>query len=351
MASSARWIVRAASSVAAIMVVVVLAILAGKGGASGSRHRVPEIVAVTSYAIPHFRRGAADVSRFGALEYLGGFEMRGHHSNFGGLSAIRVGADGQRFLTVTDTGDWIRGQITYKDGKPVGLANVTIAPLLGPDGQRAKDMGLWDAESIALAGNTAYVGIERNHTVLAFDINRDGLTARGQFRRLPDFVRRWPRNRGIEAMGVMPPGSAYAGRLIGLSERSSDTSELIEGFVMQPDGDESFRFLLKRSDGFDVTDLDFLPNGDLIVLERFFSPLRGVAMRLRRIKTAEIKAHASVDGEVLLVADGGAFHVDNMEGLSIHKTIRGDTVFTLLSDDNYSVAQRTLLLQFKWLGD
>jgi hypothetical protein len=228
---------------------------------------------------------------------------------------------------------------------------VTIAPLLGPDGQRAKDMGLWDAESIALAGNTAYVGIERNHTVLAFDINRDGLTARGQFRRLPDFVRRWPRNRGIEAMGVMPPGSAYAGRLIGLSERSSDTSELIEGFVMQPDGDESFRFLLKRSDGFDVTDLDFLPNGDLIVLERFFSPLRGVAMRLRRIKTAEIKAHASVDGEVLLVADGGAFHVDNMEGLSIHKTIRGDTVFTLLSDDNYSVAQRTLLLQFKWLGD
>ncbi len=351
MASSARWLVRAVSGAAAILVVVLLAFLAGKGGASGSRHRVPEAVAVTSYAIPHFRRGAADITRFGTLEYVGGFEMRGHHPNFGGLSAIRVGADGQRFLTVTDTGDWIRGQISYKDGKPDGLRNVTIAPVLGPDGQRAKDMGLWDAESLALAGNTAYVGIERNHTILAFDLNQDGLSAKGRFRRLPDFVRRWPPNRGIEAMGIMPEGSIHAGRLVGLSERSSGADDATEGFVMQAEGDENFRFFLKRSDGFDVTDLDFLPSGDLIVLERFFTPLRGVAMRLRRIKTVDIKPEALVDGDVLLQAHGADFHVDNMEGLSIHKNMRGETVFTLLSDDNYSVAQRILLLQFKWLGD
>ncbi|MGL4634918.1 MAG: esterase-like activity of phytase family protein [Beijerinckiaceae bacterium] len=351
MASSMRWMMRVGGSTAAILVVVALAFLAGKGGASGSRHRVPETVQVSSYAIPHFKRGTPDAVRFGPFSYSGGFEMRGHHTNFGGLSAIRVGADGQRFLSVTDTGDWVRGQIAYSDGKPSGLSNVTIAPLLGPEGQRAKDMGLWDSESIAMVGNTAYVGVERNHAILAFDFNQDGLAARGRFVRLPEFVRRWPSNRGIEAMGTMPESSAFPGRLIGLSERSSDVSDTIEGFVLQPGSDENFRFYVKRSDGFDITALDFLPGGDLVLLERFFSPLRGVAMRLRRIKTDFIKPEAIVDGEVLLVADGGSYHVDNMEGLSIHKNSKGETVFTLLSDDNFSVAQRILLLQFRWLGD
>jgi hypothetical protein len=57
-----------------------------------------------------------------------------------------------------------------------------------------------------------------------------------------------------------------------------------------------------------------------------------------------------VDGEILLTADK-SFHVDNMEGLSIHRNAEGQTIFTIVSDDNFSVAQRTLLLQFRWLGD
>ena len=72
-------------------------------------------------------------------------------------------------------------------------------------------------------------------------------------------------------------------------------------------------------------------------------------MRLRRVKTAEIKPDALVDGEALLTADK-VFHVDNMEGLSIHRDAAGATVFTIVSDDNFSVAQRTLLLQFRWIG-
>jgi hypothetical protein len=35
-----------------------------------------------------------------------------------------------------------------------------------------------------------------------------------------------------------------------------------------------------------------------------------------------------------------------MEGLSIHRSATGETVLTLISDDNFSVLQRTLLLQF-----
>jgi hypothetical protein len=210
-------------------------------------------------------------------------------------------------------------------------------------------MGLWDSESLVVDGDQAFVGIERDHTILAFDRSKGGLRAEGRRIPLPAFVEEWPENRGIEALGILPAGTPYAGRLIGLSERSGGRDDPTEGFVMRKDGSDAFRFQLKRSDGFDVTDLDFMPNGDLIVLERYFSPLRGAAMRLRRVKTADIKPDALVDGEALLTADR-AFHVDNMEGLSIHRDAAGATVFTIVSDDNFSVAQRTLLLQFRWTG-
>jgi len=40
-----------------------------------------------------------------------------------------------------------------------------------------------------------------------------------------------------------------------------------------------------------------------------------------------------------------------MEALGIHRTAQGETVLTLLSDDNFSSLQRTLLLQFTLLEE
>ena len=38
--------------------------------------------------------------------------------------------------------------------------------------------------------------------------------------------------------------------------------------------------------------------------------------------------------------------IDNLEGIDVHVTPEGDTVLTLISDDNFSMIQRNLLLQF-----
>jgi hypothetical protein len=85
----------------------------------------------------------------------------------------------------------------------------------------------------------------------------------------------------------------------------------------------------------------------MVVLERFFTPLRGVAMRLLRVRAGDIRPEALLHGETLLEA-GRGFQVDNMEGLSIHTNSAGETIFTLISDDNFSIVQRTLLLQFRY---
>jgi hypothetical protein len=57
-----------------------------------------------------------------------------------------------------------------------------------------------------------------------------------------------------------------------------------------------------------------------------------------------------VDGPVIFSADLGE-EIDNMEGIDVFATAEGDTVVTMVSDDNFSMIERTLLLQFTLLED
>ena len=64
---------------------------------------------------------------------------------------------------------------------------------------------------------------------------------------------------------------------------------------------------------------------------------------------ASLAPRAVVDGPSIFEASLGN-EVDNMEGIDAHVTSEGDTVLTMVSDDNFSMLQRTLLLQFTLVG-
>ena len=82
-----------------------------------------------------------------------------------------------------------------------------------------------------------------------------------------------------------------------------------------------------------------------LVLERRFRYSEGVKMRIRRIGAKDLKPGALISGEVLLEASD-SLNIDNMEGIAVHRAASGETVLTLISDDNFSALQRTLLMQF-----
>ena len=65
----------------------------------------------------------------------------------------------------------------------------------------------------------------------------------------------------------------------------------------------------------------------------------------RSVPLRSIAPNALVDGPALFDADLG-HEIDNMEGIDAHVGPDGETVLTLVSDDNFSMLQRTLLLQF-----
>ena len=97
-----------------------------------------------------------------------------------------------------------------------------------------------------------------------------------------------------------------------------------------------------------VGDAAFLPNGDLLILERKVPTAISVAMRLRRLPGG-IRPGALLDGPVVLEGSMQD-EIDNMEGLAVSRMEDGRTRITLVSDDNRSLFQRTLLLEFAWQG-
>ncbi|WGD52994.1 esterase-like activity of phytase family protein [Bradyrhizobium sp. CB1650] len=310
-------------------------------------HAVTEPVAIEVNArqIPAFEQRDRSRVRFGSLNYRSGLVLTSPYRGFGGLSGIRfLDAKGERFLAISDQGAWFTGRIRYDGRSMVGLADVEAAPMLGAGGRPITDKRLWyDTESIALDGSFVYVGLERVNQLMRFDFAKGFTRARGEVVPLPPAARKLPYNKGLEALVVVPKGQPLAGTLIALSEGGLDADGNLIAFLVG--GPTPGQFSVRRTDKQFISDAVLLPSGELLILERKFSWFTGINIRIRAIPLKSIVPGALVDGPVLFSADLG-HEVDNMEGIDAHVTPEGETVLTLVSDDNFSLLQRTLLLQF-----
>lgn len=304
----------------------------------------PVAIEVNAREIAGFDTRDRARTRFGSLEFRSGIVMTSPHRGFGGLSGFRfLDSAGERFVALSDKGDWMTGRLAYRGKQVVGMTDVEMAPMLGPDGLPITTRQWFDTESLAVDGATAYVGIERTNQILKFDFGRDGVKAPGQPLTLPPAAQKLPFNKGIEALVYVPKPHRLGGALIAISERGLDSSGNIIGFLIG--GPTPGQFSVKRTLDFDISDAVLLPRGDLLILERKFSLMTGVRIRIRRIAMASIVPGRVLDGPEIFDADLGN-EVDNMEAIEVHQTADGQTVLTMVSDDNFSVVQRNMLLQF-----
>ena len=285
--------------------------------------------------------------RFGELEFRSGLVLTSKFRGFGGLSGLRLDAKGERFIAISDKGGWFTGRIAYRGKEMTGLEDVEASPMLGPDGKPITARGWYDTESLALDGSLVYVGLERVNRILRYDFAKGFTRALGEEIPVPPAARKLPNNRGLEALVAVPKNMPLAGTLIAISERGLDAEGNILGFLIG--GKTPGQFTVRRTDTFDISDATLLASGDLLLLERSFSWLGGVGIRIRRIPLKSFAPGAVVDGPAIFSADLG-YEIDNMEGIDAHVTPEGDTVITMVSDDNFSMIQRNLLLQFTLVG-
>lgn len=305
---------------------------------------VPQPVEVTVRPITEFLPGQSEETMFGPFEFIGGLEMTGASSNFGGFSAFRFLNAGYDFIGVADTGFWFFGSIRRDaDGRPAGIENFRMERMIYAKDQPASEKRYADAEGLAIKDGIATVAFEREHRIAQFRIEPGAM--KGPLRTLDFLVprRELRQNRGFETVAHSRADGPLKGAIVIISEKSLDREGNIFGAIL--DGPRKGIFTVRRSEGFDISDGTFLPDGDLLLLERSYTFMRGLRLRLRRIAEADIIKGAVLDGPVLMQADM-KHQIDNMEGIDAWTRADGQVMVSLISDDNGSLFQRNLYLEF-----
>lgn len=299
---------------------------------------------IASQPISVFRAGQ-ESQRFGALEFLGGLRLTSSEPLFGALSGIRFRPDGSTFVAVLDTGHWLTGQVERDaDGRLSGIRNADISEMLARGGGSSPGKSSMDAEGVALVPNGVAVSYEQLHRI---DLYPDpGFATSPPFARLDMVIGRKElrHNRSLETLAASPAGSALGGALVTVSEESLDSQGNVLAAILG--GPLKGRFSVRRSGGYAITDGAFLPGGDLLLLERRFSLASSIGMRIRRIPGETLRPGAVVDGTVLIDVDF-SHRIDNMEGMDVVAGPDGQPHIIVTSDDNHSIFQNTLMLEFR----
>lgn len=285
----------------------------------------------------------------GGLEPVAAFELRSADASFGGLSALfrQKGRQDGRLYAVSDKRAHLFELDVARrpDGVIAGLRGARAGRLQDGSG-RALFGSSADAESAALTPDgRLWIGFERSDRILGYE--RIGGPATARAASLPTAGIGY--NKGIEALAADASGA-----LLAIAEEPlAEAPDRLTGWRLTERG--AVRFSIDALDGFAATGADIGPDGALYLLERRFRVWSGVHMRLRRFGPERLAALAkAAPGNVVDLGSGevlgrlsGAEGIDNMEGLLVEPDGAGGLLFTLVSDDNFSPLQRTILVQLR----
>ena len=303
-------------------------------------------VTVSASPVSQFKDSVVDQPVDGLI-FRGGIALVSRDDTFGGLSGLTTTGPGQQVTFVSDRGNFVTGQLAYDDtGRLFGFIGTQIEPMRNSKGDLLPRQYAKDAESV----DTIYrdgvpvavrVGFENLTRVADFTLS-DGMPG-GAAREvsIPQWLADLRTNETLETLCIAPPASPIAGSTLLLAEEALDADGNHRGWLLGQNDKGPIGY--RNSPVVNPTDCAFLPNGDLLVLERGVSML-SFAMNLRRIPAAEVRPDNMMEGELLLSATGGS--IDNMESLAVHTAPNGELRILIGSDNNFNDWQRTLLLEF-----
>lgn len=273
---------------------------------------------------------------FGPLQWRGGLTLTSDAAQFGGLSGLVMSPDCGKLIAISDNGDWLEGTLQYDGERLSGFSNAQMTPMLDSKGTPLPDKRRGDAESVTrLQSGKLAVAFE---SLIRFGSYGD---VKSRFKPIPHprDIDTGPGNGAVEAFGQLADGS-----FIAISEGMFDAQGNIRAWNWK--GSTAMGFALERHGTYRVTDLAVLADGSVLTLERRFARDALPGMAIRRFLSSGIRNGGVVKPDLLVEATAPIHVIDNMEGLAAC-TRGGETILTLISDDNFNRAiQSTILLQF-----
>ena len=256
----------------------------------------------------------------------GAWQLKSSNDDFGGLSGLDVLGSGS-LLSVSDDGKFVWIGVDPETGAPDGIGS--IAYMRNTDGNIFPTKMSADAEDLSVRDGVAFVSFEQRHRIEAYDLESCGSAA--------------------HAARVVKLDKVVAGEVL-RNNRGPEGLALVEdtlqvGFEVQSSGGSPFGAVrvdgtladLKRTRQpllYMLTGLDY-ENGLRAQVFRAYDPARGARAIVRVLKDGEQIAEARLKPPL---------PVDNFEAVAIGEAPDGTPRIWLLSDDNFSSDQRTLLL-------
>ena len=274
---------------------------------------------------------------FGSLTLLSAFQLESKDKRFGGLSGLSVGADGKLYA-ISDRGYWLSASMQLdSNGALMNLVDWQIAPMLTTTKTPVTGR-LRDAEALAQAQDGSFlVAFEGNHRIWRYNPPPNTFNSTPVSVEIPLAIRRAPSNGGLEGLTLLPDG-----RLLILTEEFANADGSFKGWLIEEGKSAELSYV--PANGFRVTDCAALPTGDVLVLERRYTLIAILSARITLVKANTVQPGAKLAGAELLKLEQ-PLAAENYEGIAIKQTSNGTMIF-IVSDDNYSSFQQTLLLQF-----
>lgn len=299
---------------------------------SASVARTPDRISEIRFRPVPLDRDQPERRRFGDLNLIGGWKLRSTNARFGGISSMRV-ANGE----VTGLSDAAFVFQFSFDGRQK-RSRLSGRPLPGIYTSPEPDR---DSESMTMdpvTGNV-WVGFEASNSIRRFS---PGLAEKKAWV-APKAMKHWEANAGPEAMVRLTDG-----RFLVFSEDFPGPGGSIEALLFPGDpilnGDRSLRFYYKPPKNFSATDAAQLPDGRVLVLNRYFSVLDGVAAALVMFDPRDIRPGQIVPSHLVAML-APPLNIDNMEALAVERR-DGKTIVWIASDDNFNPLQQNLLFEF-----
>lgn len=239
----------------------------------------------------------------------------------GGISAIEVTPDGQRFVALSDRSWLIEGRFERdQSGRIVDVIAAAPIPLR---------VGKSDIDSeglVVMKDGSLMVSSENPHGLFRF--RRDGTFI--ERHAMPDSGDWFVHNHGIE-------GLAWADGLIAMPERAGIPVPL---WAERNGAWQQIARLDQRS-GFAPVGADVGPDGALYILQRAVG--LGFSSRILRVDLS-----TGVSTEIVAIPAG---QLGNVEGLSVWTDAAGALMMTVVTDNNQNVFQRSDVVEFRLKGD
>lgn len=270
----------------------------------------------------------------GGLELVAAWELTSKNDSFGGISALSALSNG-RFVGIGDAGTLIGFEIP--DDRRKHWSRIAPLPNLQGPNMSYKDR---DSEGIAYdpVSGQYWVSFEAHHAIRRYATS----FARQNGVSRPAAMQDWPKNKGAECLIRLRDG-----RFLVIAETLDDGTHPALLFSGDPVDQDSVTTPLRFRPpaGYRVTDGVQLPDGRIAILNRAIGFPEGFSAKISLLHSPDISRAKIVSARVIATL-ASPMLVDNMEGITT--TTEGDDTFLwLISDNNFSIFQRTLLMKFR----